>query len=48
MVCAVCVGGGGCAGGGAQLVSVCGLSSETEERACLSVSLFLFYLCVSA
>eukprot|EP01046_Picozoa_sp_COSAG06_P132924 COSAG06_NODE_82953_length_101_cov_1490.500000_1_plen_33_part_11 len=33
MVCAVCVCGGGCAGGGPQLVSGCGLSRETEREA---------------
>ena len=39
MVCAVCVGGGGCAGGGPQgEVSACGLSREAETE---SVSLCL-------
>eukprot|EP01046_Picozoa_sp_COSAG06_P051352 COSAG06_NODE_8357_length_2191_cov_36.212888_3_plen_100_part_00 len=45
MVCAVCVGVGGCAGGGPQGgVSACGLSRETETE---SVSLFLSLLSLS-
>ena len=52
MVCAVCVGGGGCAGGGPQLVSACGLSRDRarEGRVCLCLcsplSLFSFSLCL--
>eukprot|EP01046_Picozoa_sp_COSAG06_P126780 COSAG06_NODE_75377_length_131_cov_3860.531250_1_plen_43_part_11 len=38
MVCAVCVCGGVCAGGGPQMVSACGLSSETEREERVSVS----------
>eukprot|EP01046_Picozoa_sp_COSAG06_P051351 COSAG06_NODE_8357_length_2191_cov_36.212888_2_plen_81_part_00 len=49
MVCGVCVCGGGCAGGGTQLVSACGLSGETERESVslsLSLSLFSLSLCV--
>eukprot|EP01046_Picozoa_sp_COSAG06_P121280 COSAG06_NODE_68765_length_204_cov_156.580952_1_plen_53_part_01 len=43
MVCAVCVGVGGCAGGGPQRgVSACGLSRETEREERVSLSLLLF------
>eukprot|EP01046_Picozoa_sp_COSAG06_P051561 COSAG06_NODE_8441_length_2172_cov_5.536421_2_plen_99_part_00 len=48
MVCAVCVGGGGCAGGGPQPVSACGLSRQTERRMSLCLCLCSLYLCVCA
>eukprot|EP01046_Picozoa_sp_COSAG06_P122373 COSAG06_NODE_70055_length_194_cov_22.536842_1_plen_52_part_01 len=45
MVCAVCVGGGGCAGGGFQGgVSACGLSRETESEERVFVSVFVLFL----
>eukprot|EP01046_Picozoa_sp_COSAG06_P125032 COSAG06_NODE_73290_length_162_cov_13.803279_1_plen_39_part_10 len=39
MVRAVCVGGGGCAGGGPQFVSACGLSRETQRDKSVSLCL---------
>eukprot|EP01046_Picozoa_sp_COSAG06_P053199 COSAG06_NODE_9139_length_1975_cov_187.329782_3_plen_88_part_01 len=39
MACAVCVGGGGCAGGGPQGVSACGLSVKRDREKSVSLCL---------